>query len=309
METVEMTPKQLKAFEKAEKKKNKIPNLFEMMMREIWRDKFAFVSLIVMIGILLAAIIGGAIFDGMDINVNRIVLGRQDLSPSEFRPLGTDSGGRPILALLFLGARNSLVIAFVVTLASLFIGYLIGLISGFYGGFIDLAIMRLIDMLVMVPFMMVFIVISQVLPNFGIPQFIMLMVVLGWFGIARTFRARVLQESARDYVLASKTLGTPNWKIMIKKVLPNVTSFMMVGLVLGLAGNIGLETGLTVIGFGLPFGIPSIGFMIASALNPTVLQSRPWQWLPAAILIFVMTLAIYGVGSAVSRAVNPKQRR
>ena len=309
METVNMTPKQLKAFEEAQKKQNKIPSLFEMIWREIWRDKFAFVSLIIMFGILIASIIGGAIFDGMEINFNRIILGQQNLSPAEFGPLGTDSGGRPIIAQLFLGARNSLFIAFAVTLASLFIGYLVGLIAGFYGGVLDLVIMRLIDMLVMVPFIMVLIVVSQVLPRYGIPQFIMLMIAFSWFAIARTFRARVLQEAAKDYVLASKTLGTPNWKIMIKKVLPNVTSFMMVGLVLGLAGNIGLETGLTVIGFGLPFGTPSIGAMIASALDPTVLQSRPWQWVPAAILIFVMTLSIYGVGSAVSRAVNPKQRR
>lgn len=309
METVNMTPEQLKAFEKAEKKKNRIPNLFEMIWREIWRDKFAFTSLVVMIGVLLAAIIGGAIYDGMEINFNRVILGQQNLSPSEFGPLGTDSGGRPIIAQLFMGARNSLVIAFTVTLASLFIGYLVGLISGFYGGFLDLVIMRLIDMLVMVPFLMALIVVSQVLPRYGIPQFIMLMIAFSWFATARTFRAKVLQEAAKDYVLASKTLGTPNWKIMIKKVLPNVTSFMMVGLVLGLAGNIGIETGLTVIGFGLPFGIPSIGSMIASALDPTVLQFRPWQWVPAAILIFAMTLSIYGVGSAISRAVNPKQRR
>jgi len=309
METINMTPEQLKAFEKAERKKNRIPNLFEMIWKEIYRDKFALVSLIVMIGIFLFVIIGGFVIDGMAENMTRSVLGRNNLSPAEFGPLGTDSGGRAIHIMLILGSRNSLIIAFAVTFGTLFIGYLLGIVAGFYGGLTDLVIMRLIDMLVMIPFLMLFIVVRQVAPGSGISQFIYLMILFGWFGTARTFRAKVLQEAAKDYVHASKTLGTPNWKIMLKKVLPNVTSFMMVGLVLGLAGNIGLETGLTVLGFGLPFGTPSIGAMIASALDPTVLQSRPWQWVPAAVLIFVMTFSIYGVGSAISRAVNPKQRR
>jgi len=310
METGNMTAEQLKAFEKAEKQKNKIPNLFQMIWREIYRDKFAFISLLIMISIFLIVLIGGFVIDGMPTEqTTRARLGFNNFSPAQYGPLGTDSAGRPIITMLILGARNSLVIAFAVTFGTLFIGYLIGLIAGFYGGFTDLVIMRFIDMLVMIPFLMLFIVVRQVAPGSGISQFIYLMILFGWFGTARTFRAKVLQEAAKDYVHASKTLGTPNWKIMTRKVLPNVTSFMMVGLILGLAGNIGLETGLTVLGFGLPFGTPSIGAMIASALDPTVLQSRPWQWLPAAILIFAMTFSIYGVGSAISRAVNPKQRR
>ena len=306
METIQMTEKELKAFEKAERKKNRIPSLFEMIGREVWRDKFAFCSLLVMIGILIASFVGSALTDE---SVMRIVLGRQDLPPSEFGLLGTDSGGRDILDLLFLGARNSFTISFVVTFASLAIGFFVGLLAGFYGGFTDLAIMRIIDMFVMVPGIMIIMVVSAVLPTYGLREFIILMILTGWFATARNFRARVLQESARDYVLASKTLGTPNFVIMFKKVMPNVTSFMMVNLVLVLALNVGLETGLTVIGFGLPFGTPSLGAMIASAMNPAVLQLRPWQWVPAAVLIFMMTLSIYGVGSAVSRAVNPKQRR
>lgn len=301
-----MTPEQFKAFEKEERKKNRIPNLFETIWKEIWRDKFAFISLIIMIGLYLTVIIW-ALF--LDSSVQRVDLLRINLSPAELAPLGTTSGGQAVLDMLILGARNSLTIAFAVTFASLFIAYLVGLIAGFFGGFSDLVIMRIIDMFVMIPTIMIIMVVSQVFSEYGLPQFVVIMIAFTWFGTARNFRAKVLQESAKDYVLASKTLGTPNWKIMIKKVLPNVTSFMMVGLVLTLAANIGLETGLTVLGFGLPWGIPSLGEMIASTRNPDILRLRPWQWLPAAAIIFIMTLSIYGVGSAVSRAVNPKQRR
>ena len=292
---------------KAERKLHRIPSMWEVSWKEIRRSPFALGSLIVLTAILLVSFIGAGMTD--EGYATRIVLGQQNLSPSQFSPLGTDDGGRDMLDMLFLSARNSFAIAFLVTIFTLLIGYVVGLISGFYGGYVDLVIMRLIDFVIMVPTIMVIIVMAVTLPQWDIPQFVLVMVAFGWVGFARSLRARVLQESAKDYVQASKTLGTPNIVIMFREVFPNVVSFMMVGIVLGLASNMGLETGLTVIGYGLPFGVPSIGRLIALALNPIVLAHRVWQWLPAALVIFLMTLSIYGVGSAISRAVDPRQRR
>ena len=312
MENVKsMTPEQLKAFKKAqkeEKKANKIPNIFNLIWKEIYNSKFAFGSLIMMVLLLVIPLIWSLFIDQTD--ALRIVLGRNDFSPAQFGPLGTDPGGRSMLNLLILAARNSFIIAFGITIGTSLIGYTVGLLAGFYGGFVDLLIMRIIDVLLMIPFIMVVIVVSAVFASStGIGQFMLIIIAFGWFGTAIQFRARVLQESAKDYVLASKTLGTPNIVIMFRKVLPNVVSFMMVGLVLGLAFNIGIEAGLSFLGFGLPTGTPSIGHMIAFARNPDVLRLRPWQWAPAVVLIVIMTMSIRGVGNAVSRAVNPKQRR
>ena len=308
--TKNMTPDELKAFKKAqkeEKEANKIPNLFQIIWIEIKKSKFALGSLIMMLLLLIIPTIISVYLNQREIM--QIVLGRQNFSPAQWGPLGTDSGGRPMFEMLILATRNSLWISFGVTIGSLLIGYIVGLLAGFYGGFFDLIIMRVIDILIMIPFIMVIMVISSMLTNYNIPEFMMLLILFGWFSTAISFRARVLQESSRDYVLASKTLGTPNIVIMFKKVLPNVTSFIMVGVVLGLAFNIGIETGLTFLGFGLPAGTPSIGHMIALARDPDVLRLRPWQWLPAVMLIITMTMSIRGVGNAVSRAVNPKQRR
>ena len=302
----QMTPKELKAFQKAERKANKIPGMFQMIAREIWRDKFALFCLILIVATFAVAFIWGAYFDTVQ---TRVRLGQQDLPPSVYGPLGTDPGGRPMLNQLVLGARTSLIIGFSVTIGSSLIGYTVGLISGFFGGFIDWAIMRVIEIITMIPTIMLIIVIAAAIPDSGTSHLIIILVATGWFATALNFRARVLQEASKDYISASKTLGTPNWKIMVKKIMPNVTSFLMVGLVLGLAGSIGLETGLTVIGHGLPFGTPSIGAMIANAMDPAVLRTRPWQWVPAVIFIVVLTLTINGLGRAVSRAVNPKKRR
>lgn len=307
MENVnKMTPAELKAFEKAERKANRIPSMFEIIWREIWRSKFALLCLVIIVVTFVVVFVWAAHFDTIQM---RRRLGYVNLPPSAYGPLGTDAGGLPMLNQLVLGARISLIIGFSVTIGSALIGYTVGLISGFFGGFIDWTIMRIIEIITMIPTIMLIIVIMAAIPESGTPHMILVLIVTGWFGTALNFRARVLQESAKDYVSASKTLGTPNWKIMIKKIMPNVTSFLMVGLVLGLAGSIGLETGLTAIGHGLPSGTPSIGAMIANAMDPAVLRTRPWQWVPAVIFVVVLTFTINGLGRAVSRAVNPKKRR
>jgi len=302
-----MTAAELKAFEKEQRKVNKIPGLFQIIVREVWKDKFAMLCVFVIVAIVVTAFIWGAHFYNIPVRMNPRYANRP---PSDFGGLGTGSGGRPILNDLVLGTRTSLTIAFSVSIGSALIGYTVGLISGFFGGFFDWVIMRSIEIITMIPTIMLLIVVMAAIPESGTFHMIMVMIAFGWFGTAGTFRARVLQESSKDYISASKTLGTPNWKIMVKKIIPNVSSFLMVGLVLGIAGSIGLETGLTAIGHGLPFGTPSLGAMIAgAAADPTVLRMRPWQWVPAVVLVVVLTLAINGLGRAITRAVNPRKRR
>ena len=309
MENVnQMTPAELKAFEKAQRKANRVPGMFEIIAREVWRDKFAFVCLLLIIATFVTVYVWGAIMES-DPAFGRVRLGTQNIPPSIYGGLGTDQAGRSMLIQLVLGARTSLTITFVVTLSSAFIGYVVGIVAGYFGGFVDWMIMRSIEIVTLVPTIILIIVLTAVIPNYDTPHFILILIFTTWFGTALSFRARVLQESAKDYVSASKTLGTPNWKIMLKKILPNVTSFLMVGLVLGLAGNIGLETGLTAIGRGLPFRTPSLGAIIVNAMDPMVLRTRLWQWVPAVVFIVVLTLAINGLGRAVSRAVNPRKRR
>ena len=297
-----LTPKKRTA-----KPTNTMPGILALSWQEIRRSKAALLSLIVLVGILLASFIGSAMLDGN--YVNRVSIMTVDQSPEQWGRLGTDHGGRDMLSMLFLSARTSFVISFSVTIFSLLIGYIVGIIAGYYGGFVDLVVMRLIDFVFMVPTIMFIIVTVSLIPHYTTTHFVLVLIAFGWPASAVMLRPRVLQEASKDYIAASKTLGTPNWKIILKKILPNTLSFMMVGIVLGLAANIGLETGLSIIGYGLPLGTPSLGGIIRVATNPVVLQHRWWQWLPAVALIFVMTLSIYGVGDAISRAVNPKQRR
>lgn len=222
--------------------------------------------------------------------------------------LGADEYGRDVFNQLFLAAGNSILIAVAVTTIISFVGITLGLISGFYGGMVDNIIMRITDFVMTLPRTMIIIVFLVVVPEYTIWSFIMIMSIFAWTGYTRIVRSKALSEARLDYISASKTMGTPTWKIIIKQLLPNLTSLITVQLILSYAGNIGLETGLTFLGFGLPDQIPSLGRLVSAATTPYNLESRPWVWLPASTLILVLMLCINYVGQALKRSTDAKQR-
>jgi len=134
----------------------------------------------------------------------------------------------------------------------------------------------------------------------------MIILVGGWMTMMPLIRVMTLQQGRLDYVSASKTMGTPSFIIMIREVLPNLVSIITSGLTLVLASNMGLEVGLTFLGFGLPPGVPSLGQHLRNAI--THMTTRPWQWVPAAVLILVLMLCINFVGQAVNRAADARKR-
>ncbi|MFU0828700.1 MAG: ABC transmembrane type-1 domain-containing protein [Lachnoclostridium sp.] len=285
---------------------SKPPSLAKLIWKEICHDKFAFVSFWLFVLILATVTIGSIILSQQE--TSKVALGLINKAPSAKHILGTDASGRDMVGQLFLGARNSFLIAFGVTILCEIVGVIVGLVAGFSGGVVDNIIMRIIDFLDMLPTLMIIIVIVSLIPKYNVLTFVLIMSAFSWTSIARLIRAKTLQQSSLDYVSASKTLGTPNFVIMFREVFPNIISIVVVNLTLRLAANMGLETGLTFLGFGLPFNTPSLGTLISYAAVPENMQNRPWQWLPAALLIVVMMLCINFVGNAVRRAADAKQR-
>jgi len=288
------------------KKSMNKPSFGRAIWNELLHDKLAMGSFILLITIFATVFIGSTFFDMGE--ANKVNLGLINKPPSSSHILGTDASGRDMVGQMFLGARNSFLIAIGITVLCGIVGILIGLIAGYYGGLTDNVIMRVIDFISMLPRLMIIIAIISIIPNYSVITFVLIVSAFSWISDARLTRAKTLQQSSLDYVQASKTLGTRNFVIMFREVLPNIGSIVIVNLTLNLAGNMGIETGLTVLGFGLPFNTPSLGTLINYAMNPENLQRRPWQWLPASILIVVMMLCIYFVGQAVKRAADAKQR-
>ncbi|MGR6127977.1 ABC transporter permease [Paenibacillus sp. SER-28] len=282
------------------------PSSWSVLRRELVRDKMSLVSIGFVI-LFLIFIYASVLFVNQDV-VTTVDLGAIREAPGSVHWLGTDRAGRDIFGQLVIGARNSFTIGFTITLLSAAIGLTLGLLAGFYGGLVDNIIMRIIDFILVLPFLMLVIVFVSIVPKSGIGSFIFIMTAFLWIGKARLIRAKVLSERELDYVQASKTLGTPNWKIIWFGVLPNLSSVVIVNLTLSLAGNIGIETGLSYLGFGLPESTPSLGTLVSYANDPDVLQNSWWMWLPASLLILVLMLAINFIGQALKRATDARQR-
>ncbi|ALC84046.1 peptide ABC transporter permease [Bacillus gobiensis] len=291
----------------ASKKVKKSYSSWRVFWREIVKDKIALISLIFLLLISLG-VYGISLFLDQDEIVTVDLFAIYEAPSSEYW-LGTDYGGRDVFGQLIIGTRNSLSIGLLVTLLSGVIGVIVGISAGYFGGMIDNILMRIVDFFEILPFLMLVIVFVAIVPRYDIITFSMIMMAFLWMNIARIIRSKALQEKQLDYVQASRTLGTSHLKIMFSQVMPNVSSLIIVTMTLNLAGNIGLESGLSFLGFGFPESTPSLGTLVSYARNPQVLEMRWWIWLPAAILIFVLMLCINNVGQALKRAADARQRR
>ncbi|MFU0789907.1 MAG: Peptide ABC transporter permease [Virgibacillus proomii] len=285
----------------------KAPSMISIIWREIVRDKIALLSLLFLV-IITAFVYGISLFLNQE-EIVKVDLFAINQPPSSEFWLGTDYGGRDIFGQLIIGTRNSLSIGILVTLMTGSIGVVYGLVSGYYGGTIDNIMMRIVDFFLILPFLMIVIVFVAIVPKYSIWSFSLIMTAFLWMGIARLIRSKALQERELDYAQASKTLGTPDWKIMFTQVLPNLSSIIIVTMTLNLAANIGLESGLSFLGFGFPESTPSLGTLLGYARNPQTLELRWWIWLPAAVMVFLLMLAVRNVGEALKRATDARQRR
>ena len=282
------------------------PMGFEVIRREFARDKVAITALIIFITIILVAFIGTAMLDH-DAATRVDIFERFTPPGKNGYILGADEGGRDILKLLIIGTRNSVFIGFSVTIITTTIAIFLGIMGGYYGGWVEDVMMRIVDFIIILPPIVLIIVITQIIRRFDAISLILILSGIYWAGGVRLFRTVTLSEGSKDYVSASKTMGTHDLKIMFGEIMPNLSS--IINLVLGLSGNIGIETGLSFLGFGLPAATPSLGTLIASASNPDVIQNKTWVWLPAVIVILVLMLSINYMGQAFQRAADSKQRR
>ena len=283
------------------------PTGIQVVWREFKKDKVAMVSLFGLIITIIAIFITAFFFLDQK-EVMRVSLREMYAPPGPDHWLGADVGGRDIFGQLVIGAKNSILIAIAITFITGVFGIFVGLVCGYFGGIIDNVFMRIIDFFITIPQLMIIIVTITIVPKYNVVSFIAIMSIFLWVGTARLIRSKALSESRRDYVNASKTLGTNDFIIIIKEIMPNLSSIIIVELTLSFAGNIGIETGLSYLGFGLPSDTPSLGTLVSFARNPLVIESYWWVWLPASLLILILMLGINYVGQALRRAADVRQR-
>ena len=284
------------------------PTGMQVVLREFLRDKLAMVSLIGISAIIVTVLIL-AFYVIDQTAVMKIQLLERYTEPGvRGYLLGADEAGRDMFGQLIIGAKNSILIAIAITLIANVLGITLGIIMGYYGGWVDNLFMRIIDFFVTLPTLMIIIVVVTIIPSYGILELILIIAAFQWMGTARLVRSKALSEARRDYISASKTMGTSDFAIMFKGLMPNLSSLLIVEVTLSFAGNVGIEAGLSFLGFGLPPSTPSLGTLVAYAMNPIILSSKWWVWLPASILILILMLGINYVGQALRRSADAKQR-
>lgn len=288
-------------------KKNEEASGLKVLAREFAKDRGALGALILLI-ILFLGIFIGALFLNTDKVMTVDIFKQYNHPGADGMLLGGDEGGRDVFKMLILGARNSLLIGIAITVLIEVIGTVFGLVSGYYGGKVDNIMMRFLDFMMVLPTLMIIIVIVTIIPKYTMWSFVLIMSAFYWVGTARLIRSKALSESKKDYISASKTSGSSDLKIILKELLPNLSSIIIVDATLMLAGNIGIEVSLTYLGFGFPDSVPSLGTLVGYANDPSVLTLRPWVWLPAALLILVICVGISYVGNVLRRAADARQR-
>src|SRR5438552_3404752 len=226
--------------------------------------------------------------------------------PSRQHPLGLDDLGRDVLSRIIWGARVSLRVGFSVVIIASLIGVTLGAISGYFGGIVDTLIMRLTDILLAFPGILLAIALVAVLGP-SLNNVILALATIGWVGYARLVRGQVLEGREMEYVTAAKALGAKSPRVIIRHVLPNVINPVIVMATLGLAGAILSEAALSFLGLGVQPPTPSWGAMLTAGRRYLGLANHLAIFPGAAIMAAVMGLNFLGDG--LIDALDPKYRK
>jgi ABC-type dipeptide/oligopeptide/nickel transport system permease subunit len=226
--------------------------------------------------------------------------------PSGEHWLGTDVQGRDIWSRLVFGARVSLTVGLVSQGIALLLGVTLGLLAGYYGRWIDEVVMRLADVTLAFPTLLLLIaMVAAFQPSMGV-VFVTIGVV-GWAGMARLVRGQVLVVRQLEYVQAIRALGARDIRVMLQHVLPNVIAPVVIAATLGVAGAIMAEAALSFLGLGVPPPTPSWGSMIADGRDLDQLRRAPWTSVFPGVAIGAAVLGFNLLGDALRDALDPKQ--
>jgi peptide/nickel transport system permease protein len=220
--------------------------------------------------------------------------------------LGTDQVGRDVLSRLLYAARVSLAVGAGAVAIYMVIGTLLGALAGYFGGWADMVIMRLTDVFMSFPRLMVILVLVSIMgPNLA--NVILVLGLLEWPAVARLVRGSVLAIRQTDYVKAGIAVGLSAPRLLFGHILPNAIAPLLVKATFGVAAAILLEASLSFLGLGVQPPTASWGNMLTEAQSLTVLASQPWLWVPPGTMIILTVLSINFVGDGLRDALDPKQ--
>lgn len=272
-------------------------------MNRVLRNPLAFWGFIIIASVLALALLAPLLspYDPDAIDVKSILL-----SPSTAHLMGTDSLGRDVFSRMLYGARISLLVGFVAVGIATVIGVILGAISGYYRGWVDVVIMRLVDVMLSIPtFFLILAVIAFLTPSIW-----NIMIVIGltsWMGVTRLVRAEFLSLREREFVQASATLGARDHRIIFRHLLPNSLTPVIVSFVLGVASAVLVESGLSFLGLGVQPPQASWGNILTEGKE--YIQFAWWLSFFPGMAILLTVLGYNLLGEGLRDALDPRNNR
>lgn len=229
---------------------------------------------------------------------------------------GTDENGRDTFVRLMYGGRLSMILSFLVVVIYTVIGVILGGLAGYFGKWVDMVIMRIVDILNCIPSLPILLIVGAILEGAGIDQSVRIYYMLGflallsWTGVARLVRGQIFFLREQEYIVAAEALGMSPMRKIFHHLIPNVMPQLIVSMTLGLGSIILYEASLSFLGLGVPISMASWGQMVQRATqNTEILQYYTMEWLPAGILIVLAVLAFNFIGDGLRDALDPKMKR
>ena len=287
---------------------------FRRFTSQYCHSPVAVMGLIVLVAIVLVALLAPWIspqnpydLGQIDVMDARLAPGETDFTGEKVYMLGTDDQGRDMLSAIFYGLRISLTVGVISGLIALSIGAAIGLLAAFYGGRIDAFIMRIVDLQLSFPAILIALMLLAALGR-GVDKTMIALVAVQWAYYARTVRATALVERQKEYISAATCLGLGRARIIFRHMLPNVVAPLIVVGAVQTASAISLEATLSFLGIGLPVTEPSLGLLIANGFE-YMLTGKYWISVFPGLALLVTIVSINLVGDQLRDVLNPRLSR
>ncbi len=279
---------------------------YQLMWRAFRRDPLAVISLVILLIFILGAIFAPFLTSFPEQGLGEPNILEKFVPPGRDHLLGTDYLGRDVLARVLYGGRSSLAIGFLVVIVAVLIGVPLGAIAGYYGGWVDNIVMRVTDIFLAFPPLLLAIALAAALGA----SFVNTMIAISftwWPWYTRLVRAQTVSLRERYFIEAARSIGVPNWKIVSTHVLPNVMTPVLVQATMDLGSAILIGAAVSFIGLGVQPPTADWGTMIS--VGRIYFLERPWYAGSAGVAIFLVVLAFNLLGDAVRDAADPRTRR
>lgn len=222
-------------------------------------------------------------------------------------PFGQDTTGKDYFALVMRGTQQSMIIAAIVGLLSTVIGAIVGAVSGYFGGWVDSLLMRLTDLIIVIPLLVLAAVLGQMASGMkmGILPLAVVLGLVSWTSLARLVRGEVLSLREKEFVAAAVAMGAKPGRLIFKHLLPNTIGVIVVNATFAIAGAVLLETSLSFLGFGVKAPDSSLGLLISDYQN--AFTTRPWLFWWPGMIILAIALSVNFLGDGLRDAFDPRQ--